>query len=91
MGVELSESLADGSEGGKKVCFNELGSDATDGETKAFEQLLALMVGFGSFRGVMDGAVHFHDQPALGTEEVNDERADRLLAAELEAVQPPAP
>jgi hypothetical protein len=60
--------------------------DAKDREASGDEPCVALRVSLDL--PFMDGAIRLHDQGGLFAEEVDDERPNRLLPAELEASEP---
>ena len=73
----------DSREGRGDALFDLLAGEAQDPEPELLEHLLARLI---SLRGlVMNGPVDLNDQSAFGAMEVDDESADRLLPAELEA------
>jgi len=63
------------------------GRNAQHGQANPFEiEVAAGVVGLGVAQRV-GRAIDLHGQPGARTEEVEDERADRVLAAEAQAIQ----
>lgn len=61
--------------------------EADDGDVEIFEFCCAVDVTFMHFWVVMDAAIQFYNQIGFGTIEVGDKLLDRVLAAEVIAVE----